>query len=155
MGKQGEGQSMMSTSRFLIVLCAVAAAGFAPAPFPKTQRAPAARDDRETMQGMWKMTEQAYSGTPSPASGQVRVKGDTWTFINNGRDGPSYTLTLNQTVSPRALEWKSGQSVFVASYRIEGRKLSVIYTSGSINELHKRPTDFNGKFGHKMVYERE
>src|SRR5262245_40314925 len=146
--------SPMSSYRLLLVLPALLLVGFAPAPFPRKERA-AARDDREALQGMWKMTEQAYSGKPTPASGQARVKGDTWTFVNSGRDGPSYTLTLDQTVSPRALEWKSGGSVWVASYKLEGRKLTIIYTSGSLRELQKRPTDFNGTFGNKMVYERE
>lgn len=138
------------------VLCA---AGFAPAPFPKKERQ-GARDDLQAMQGMWKMTEQAYSGNPTTARGKARVKGTVWTFVNpngvNGgdRDGPSYTLTLETKVSPPALEWKSGSSVWVASYRLEGHKLTIIYTSGSLKEMHKRPTDFNGRVGHKMVFER-
>ena len=48
-----------------------------------------------------------------------------------------------------------GRAAYVGSYRIEGRKLTVVYTSGSIKDLHDRPTDFNGKFGHLIVYERE
>jgi uncharacterized protein (TIGR03067 family) len=145
----------MSSCRLLLVLPALLLVGFAPAPFPKKERAQS-RDDREAMQGMWKLTAKDLSGKSTTATGKARVKGDNWTFINaGGSDGPSYTLTLNQTVSPRALEWKSGLSSWVGSYRIQGRTLTIIYSSGSIKELHKRPTDFNSTTVNRFVYEFE
>jgi len=134
--------------------------GFAPAPLPRRERA-ANRDDLETMQGLWKMTGQWSSGTPIPHDYEVRVRGKRWTFINVGQgrksEGSGYHLFLDQTASPRALMWsfdEAGTSGFIASYRLQGRTLTIVYTSGTLkNDLARRPTDFDGRSSQKMAFE--
>src|SRR5262245_51829785 len=146
--------------RLLCLPAVVAVLGFAPAPFPKKERE-VKRDDLEALQGIWRMTYQESRGRATSHDFKVRVKGDRWTFINVNQGGESegsgYFLTLNQAVSPRALEWahdKGGTNGWVASYRLEGKKLTVIYDSGTLkNDLARRPTDFHGRAPYKMVFE--
>src|SRR5687767_2868555 len=132
----------MSQSRLVCLIAVALALGFAPAPFPKRDRA-AARDDLETMQGVWRMTAQESGGRATPHEFKARIAGGRWTFINTGggreSDGPSYHFTLDQKVAPRALEWKSSANAtsgWLGSYRIEGRKLTIIYNSGTLKEIH-------------------
>jgi hypothetical protein len=45
-------------------------------------------------------------------------------------------------------------SGWVASYRIEGKRLTVIDDSVTLeNDLHRRPTNFDGKAPFKMIFE--
>lgn len=132
--------------------------GFAPAPFPKREKP--TRDDLETFQGIWRMTHQESSGNATPHNFKARVRGNRWTFIylnqNVESNGPAYFFSLDQKVSPRALEWKGSQEAtggWVGSYRIEGRKLTIVYDSGTLKDLSRRPTDFVGRVPHKMVFE--
>jgi uncharacterized protein (TIGR03067 family) len=149
--------------RFCRLFCVAAVAavlGFAPAPLPKKERL-VKRDDMEVLQGVWKMTYQDSGGTPTDHNYRVLVKGNHWAFITGNQpirgDEFSYWLTLDQTVTPRALEWaydRNRTGGWVASYRIEGKKLTVIYVSGTLkNDLHRRPTNFSGPAPFKMVFE--
>jgi len=152
---------IMRFFRLLCVTAVVAVLGFAPAPLPKRERT-VNRDDMEVLQGVWRMTYQESGGTPTGHDYHVLIKGDHWAFISgvntpiNGNEH-SYYLHLDQTVSPRAMEWandKEGSSGWVASYKIEGKKLTVIYQSGTLKQnLNQRPTDFVGKAPFKMEFE--
>jgi uncharacterized protein (TIGR03067 family) len=148
----------MKLSRLLCAAALLAAFGFAPAPFPKKVKP--TKDDLETFQGVWRMTRQESRGNPHPHEFKARIRGNRWTFVMlNGTsesDGPAYFFALDQKVSPRALEWKSTQDAttgWVGSYRIEGRKLTIVYDSGTLREVARRPTDFVGQAPHKMVFE--
>ena len=150
----------MKWHRLSALLIVTALVGFAPAPFPRPQRV-AKVDDMERLQGIWAMTHQESGGTVTSHNYKVRIKGNDWTFIqlnnNQENDSAHYFLRLDQTVSPRAMEWgndKDGTSGWIASYRIEGKRLTVIYDSGTLkNNLHTRPKDFEGTPPHKMVFE--
>lgn len=149
----------MSTCRMLILLLAVAAAGFAPAPFPKKERAQN-RDDLEAMQGMWRMTAYQSGGSSISHNYKVRIKGNRWTFIlldgNRESESAKYVYNLETRVTPRAFEWKSSPEAvtgWVGSYRLERRKLTIIFQSGTLKQVGTRPTDFAGKPSWKMVLE--
>src|SRR4051794_28694319 len=137
----------MKPFRLLCLAALLAIVGFAPAPLPRKGRA-VKRDDLAVLQGVWKMTYQDAGGTPTDHNFEVVVKGDRWDFVQPGRrgGGGGYYLTLDQTVSPRALEWAFDQnrtSGWVGSFRIQGKTLTVVYTSGTLKkDLGKRPTDF-------------
>jgi uncharacterized protein (TIGR03067 family) len=148
----------MNLSRLLCATALLAAFGFAPAPFPKKDKL--IRDDLETLQGVWRMTQQESAGNASPHNYKARVRGNRWTFImlnqNKESDGPAYFFAIDQRAAPRALEWKSTQeatSGWVGSYRIEGRKLTIVYDMGTLKDMTRRPTDFVGRAPHKMVFE--
>jgi uncharacterized protein (TIGR03067 family) len=149
--------------RYVLLTAALAALclAFAPAPFPKKDRY-VQRDDLETMQGLWRMTSYDSNGRPIGHSYKVRIKGNNWTFISiNGAqesDTATYTYNLDYKVSPRAFEWTYGpnsNSGWVGSYRLEngGKKLTVIFGSGTLKTLQNRPTDFNGTPTYKMTLE--
>jgi len=150
----------MRLCRLLCFVTAVAVLGFAPAPLPRKERT-GKRDDMEVLQGVWRMTYQESGGSPSGHDFKARIRGDRWTFIHiaqgNESESIGYHLTLDQTVSPRAMEWaydKNRTSGWVASYRIEGKKLTVVYTSGTLkNDRDRRPTSFTGQVPHKMIFE--
>lgn len=151
----------MRLSVLLAALALTVLTGFAPAPFPKKERH-VQRDDLETMQGMWRMTSYDANGRPIGHSYKVRIKGNNWTFISiNGAqesESATYTYNLEYKVSPRAFEWTYGAnstSGWVGSYRLEasGKKLTIIFGSGTLKTLQNRPTDFNGTPTYKMTLE--
>lgn len=148
----------MTLHRLLCVTALLAVLGFAPAPFPKKGKP--TTDDMVTFQGVWRMTLQESSGTGTAPNHKARIRGDRWTFIstsgNQESDGPAYHFAIDQKLSPRALEWKSTKEAttgWVGSYRIEGRKLTIVYDRGTLRESNSRPTDFVGRAPHKMVFE--
>jgi uncharacterized protein (TIGR03067 family) len=159
----GSNLSGDPTVRVYVLLAAVAliaVTGFAPAPFPRKERA-ASRDDLETMQGLWRMTSYHSGGTPIAHTYKVRIKGNTWTFILTSgpeREAGSYTYNLDYKVSPRAFEWRylsGGESGWVGSYRLEaqGKKLTIIFGSGTLKQVQNRPVDFDGRPSWKMTLE--
>jgi uncharacterized protein (TIGR03067 family) len=150
----------MKLCRLLGVIAILAIVGFAPAPFPRKDRT-TKKDDFATLQGMWRMTYQESGGTPSQHNYKVRVKGNRWSFISlgdRGEESPAagYYLALDQNASPPAMEWgndEKGTSGWIASYRLRGRELTVIYDSGTLKDRTRRPTNFEGRVPHKMIFE--
>lgn len=145
--------------RILLVLALAAAVGFAPAPFPKKERR-SSRDDLEAMQGLWRMTAYESGGSPVGHNYKVRIRNNRWTFIsldgNQERETASYIYTLEYRVSPRAFEWRStreSNSGWVGSYRLDGRKLTIVFGTGTLKQVGTRPVDFNGKPSYRMVLE--
>jgi uncharacterized protein (TIGR03067 family) len=145
--------------RLVVLLAVLTALGFAPAPFPRRETRQH-RDDLEAMQGMWRMTRYDSSGRPIGHNYKVRIKGNRWTFIHlaNGKENEtaSYVYNLDYKVAPRAFEWKSTEkstSGWVGSYRLEGRKLTIIFGSGTLSTVQTRPTDFNGTPTYRMELE--
>jgi uncharacterized protein (TIGR03067 family) len=150
------------------VLPAVAAAllmlGFAPAPLPKKPRTPP-RDDLEMMQGVWRMTSYTMGGGRMDTDFKVRIRGKRWTFVHSKEgmtetDSTTWQLALNRDVQPRAFEWMLGEgktrSGWVGSYLLEdgGRKLTVVFASGTLDNVQTRPTDFRSTSGNRMTFER-
>lgn len=144
--------------RLLCVVTVLAVVGFAPAPLPRKDRA-GERASLESLQGTWRMTLNEGNGQPISHSFVAQVKGEQWTFVGTGDQMGSnypYYLTLNRSVSPRALEWaydKDRQAGFVGSYRVQGKTLTVVYTPGTLKDLDKRPTNFDGPVPFRMVFE--
>jgi uncharacterized protein (TIGR03067 family) len=154
---------MLRLCRVVAFLAVVALAGgstfAAPAPLPRTHRH-AKPDDLPRLQGIWRMTSQHDAGGGAvPHHYEVRVRGDLWTFINVAQktEGPTYFLTLDGGASPPALEWahnKNRTAGWVASYRLEGDSLTIIYDRGLLKDggVQRRPTDFAGSAAHKMTF---
>jgi len=147
------------------VLAVTVLAGFAPAPLPRRERA-AARDDLEVMQGLWRMTSYDSNGRPMGNHAyKVRIKGNHWTFISTSdvqeRETASYEFNLEYKVEPRAFEWRYGGRVkggtggWVGSYRLEdrGKRLTIVFNSGTLETVQARPVDFSGAQGYRITME--
>jgi uncharacterized protein (TIGR03067 family) len=155
----------MRLCRVVAILAVVALAGgsafAAPAPLTRTHRH-AKPDDLQRLQGIWRMTSQRAGGRDHPHNFEVRVRDDVWTFINvNGArksDGSTYFLTLDRGVTPPALEWANNKNRtsggWVASYRLEGDSLTVVYGPGQLKDggVQRRPTNFADPAAYKMTF---
>src|SRR5262245_23198026 len=106
----------------LLCLTALLAAGFAPAPLPRTERRPCP-GDLDELQGTWRVTDSSEAHAAHSYSG-ARVVGKRWRFVPvKGGKEYVYRLTLDRTVVPPALEWGDllqDDFNFVGSYRLAG-----------------------------------
>jgi uncharacterized protein (TIGR03067 family) len=133
--------------RVLLLVVSVALLGFAPAPFPKTERLQ--RDDPTDVRGLWEFTECESGGSHYPSTitnfnGQITK--DRFSFVgkNGGRNGSVYEMRLDPAASPPAFTWgQNNQISYVGSYRLRKGELTLIFNGGS--SVTQRPTDFNGK----------
>jgi len=152
-----------------------AAAGFSPAPFPKSNRKPAT-DDLVLMQGTYKVLDY---GRPNMNRGgfglqrqqmKVRISGNQFAFLyHNGAEyvaSTTYEMKLTPKAAPKLLDmtYSAGDYTVVMKgiYKIEGNKVTLAYVStytGRIRQLQEpeRPTSFDNlpPAGLLMVLERE
>ena len=128
--------------RLLLVL-AILAGGFAPAPFPRSPRSAKEVPDLKRMQGAWIIVERRSGGRLiANEKAEVTLRGNRWNFIFNGEVRSEWDVKLDPTASPRALDYVSTRNSvnLLAIYRFEGDKLTVCYT-----QSRKRPTDFRAE----------
>ena len=134
----------------------VALLGFAPAPFPRTQR-PAA-DPADGLAGTWEFVlwendgerdrgrEQAY---------QIEVAKDRFDMLakNERVTDLTFIMRLNPKARPPSFTWSRANRVrYVGSYRLEKDRLQMILTQGS--RLADRPTDFGGQAEIRLILRR-
>jgi uncharacterized protein (TIGR03067 family) len=106
--------------------------------------AAAAKDDRERLQGTWKVVAGESRGKPAPedAIKDLRwvIKGDKIT--GRGEDGKSFELTfqLDATKKPRAIDFNNAarKETVLGIYTLEGKQWKLCV--GAPGE--KRPTGF-------------
>jgi uncharacterized protein (TIGR03067 family) len=117
----------------LVIASAVLAFGFAPAPFPRTERRPDPRAaDLARMQGTWKMVRRVMGGQDGPV-GKVHVviAGSRFTYKESNMN---YHITLDARAWPRVMrtEWpdKNGKEKDVAVYAIDGDTLRLCWPLG-------------------------
>ena len=124
----------------LLLLLAALAAGFAPAPFPRPERR---RTDLEKMQGTWVLDSMLLDGRTSRRGGtRVTIEGDRLKYVNDGKVGVEYVLTLSPSQRPR--EYVSRQVgtavIFQGLYSVQGHTLKFAYNGSG----ESRPTAFEG-----------
>lgn len=138
--------------RLVVLLVAVSALGFAPAPFPKKERP--VRDDTVAILGNWEFVIWEMNGREQAVSQWLEITRGKVDFvsINGGRRYP-YELIMHPGIAPRGFEWKTKSSEhFVGSYLLEAERLTLIFKSSS--DLSARPTDFTGKPEYRFVLRR-
>src|SRR5262245_14056762 len=97
--------------RVLLVLLSVLPFGFAPAPFPKSERP--RRDDQTDVVGTWQFVECASYGTSydyTSSNYLAVVTRESFTYVrkNGGVSETVYHVQLDPTASPPSFTWSLG-----------------------------------------------
>jgi uncharacterized protein (TIGR03067 family) len=139
--------------RVLLPVLAVSVLGFAPAPFPRAERA---RQDSQDVTGTWEFVRSESRGQVDPPSSVeylLEMTKDRCVFAIKGGTRTPYEMRLNSTVSPPSFTWgQNGGVGYVGSYRLQKDELVMIFTIGG--QLADRPTDFAGVAPYKYVLRR-
>ena len=140
--------------RALIVLASVALLGFAPAPFPKTERQHQEPDD---VAGTWQYVRSETNGRHDEqdvVNYRMEITRESFVFVQiktNVRT--SYAMRLDPSASPPSFTWSHGNQVmYVGSYRLQKDQLTMIFKGG--NNVAQRPTDFGGTPSWRYVLRR-
>jgi uncharacterized protein (TIGR03067 family) len=132
--------------RVLLTVVSVALLGFAPAPFPKTERL---RHDPNDVSGTWEYVRCENGGSVDPlanADYRLEMTKEQFTFVYKGNSRTAYVMRLYPGASPPAFTWSQNNRVmYVGSYRMQNGQLTMIFNSG--NSVEQRPTDFQGRAG--------
>src|SRR4051812_8751707 len=127
--------------RLTLALVAVGAAtAFAPAPLPKSARAGPTELSLRWCQGTWEVLDnEAIEGGRRRRSGwgitHVRISGDRWTLMNDGREVASYTIAVNGKPSPAHIDWypldqPSERTLWTGLIKRESGKVLILYSEG-------------------------
>jgi uncharacterized protein (TIGR03067 family) len=138
--------------RPLILLAVAAVVGFAPAPFPRTERR--GSDQNPSLVGKWDFTLWERGGSKSEASQYLEFTADKVHFVSKSGPGKvTYDMTTRPDLRPLAFQWKSSPTHgWVGSYRVEGDKLTLIFTTSTA--IDERPKDFGGKYEYRFELRR-
>jgi uncharacterized protein (TIGR03067 family) len=115
---------------------AIFALGFAPAPLKKP-------DDSKTLQGNWVITKAQYGKRNDPPTVGLKavIKGNSLTFLRNGRPSATWTMTLDPRKKPKVLDLKRGKRAFSCIYEVRGNTWKFSYFLSA--KPGERPTRFD------------
>ena len=132
--------------RVVLGVLSVILLGFAPAPFPKTERL---RADPLDVTGTWEYVRCENGGTVDPTAHvhyKLEIAKDHFTFVYQGNSRTRYDMHLYPKASPPAFTWSQNNRVmYVGSYRFANGQLTMMFNSGAT--VDQRPTDFQGRAG--------
>jgi hypothetical protein len=130
----------MRACLLLTAALAALAAGFAPAPFPRTSR----HQETDSVYGQWDFTLWEMSGRRTTVSQYLDFEPGKVHFVSiQGGHKVTYDLVVRQDLAPRGFQWKvGGNGGWIGSYRLEKDVLTLIFKSGA--QIEQRPTDFAG-----------
>lgn len=142
-------------TRHVLILGALIAVGFAPAPLPRAK--PVTKSDQQLLEGTWEMTSRSNGGAAIGVDGapRLRVVGERMTWLYP--DHPSeWEARFDQTRKPKTLDMK-GLTGFatdrssVAIYSLDGDTFTICYRQDG-----QRPSDLTGQERGvwRMVYRR-
>src|SRR5262245_5410044 len=92
-----------------------------------------AQDEAQKLQGTWAAYNAEAEGVPVPrehiARSGLRVQGDKWTMLLDGRPVGDGTFTVNPGADPKTLDviGPRKQVMLKAIYKLEGNTLTVCY----------------------------
>jgi uncharacterized protein (TIGR03067 family) len=139
-------------ARVLLTILGLSLVGFAPAPFPRAERA---RQDPLDVRGTWEFVRSESGGRvdpPSPVEYLLEMTKDSCVFAVKGGQ-TAFQMRLDPTASPPSFAWgQNGGVSYVGSYRLHKDELVMIFTIGG--RLVDRPTDFAGAPPYKYVLRR-
>jgi uncharacterized protein (TIGR03067 family) len=141
--------------RILLIAMGVALIGFAPAPFPKTERQ---REDLTDVTGTWEFVRWEYNGSRvenNEVAYFIEMTREKCCVVakDNSDKREDFVMRLAPGASPPAFTWSVNNKVmFVGSYRLQKDQMTMILTSGS--NLEKRPTDFAGMPQYRFIIKR-
>jgi uncharacterized protein (TIGR03067 family) len=141
--------------RVLLIIVSCALLGFAPAPFPKTERRRA--EDLTDVGGTWAILRWERRGSrEEDAEKRYRVRFTKEQFELIRQDGGSddtYAMRLEPSYAPMAFRWSRKDSIsFVGSYRLRKDEMTLIFNRG--DRLEARPTDFLGEAEFRFILRR-
>jgi len=143
----------MRTAVLLTVAAAALAAGFAPAPFPKSGRK-SEDNSPAALTGKWEFVVWERNAAKSEASQYLDITPEKVDFVPL-RDGGkvTYKFIFRPELTPRGFQWKPdwGDGWF-GSYRVQGDTLTLIFKTGGA--FADRPTDFDGRPEYRFVLKR-
>src|SRR5262245_21498126 len=131
--------------RRLVVCLALAALGFAPAPFPRPDRSKVDPDraDLARMQGTWRVKYQTDGERVIDRTGWLVVEsGSRMRYFSPGGDARAdYRMTLNSRSKPKAMDLVGGdKKLWRGTYLFRGGEL-ITCLPLSPEEYSKRPPD--------------
>jgi uncharacterized protein (TIGR03067 family) len=131
--------------QLLFAVLAAAVVGFAPAPFPKTERQ--CVENQSDLGGTWRIVLWEMNGTRESEiakESQVEVARGQFALVGlNSTHREEYDLQIDPTSSPPFFTFsRHGTILNVGSYRLQKDRLRMILNRGDQKE--KRPTDFAG-----------
>src|SRR5260370_24483637 len=140
----------------LLILASAVVLGFAPAPFPKTERHRG--DDPTDVNGTWEFELYAMSGTAQEGlkkQHRIEMTKEQFVFVDNSNSASrtTYAMRLDPAASPPSFTWSMNNTVmFVGSYRLQKDKIAMIFRYN--NNVNQRPTDFASKPEYHYVLRR-
>jgi uncharacterized protein (TIGR03067 family) len=139
--------------RVLLTVLSLSLLGFAPAPFPKAERA---RQDSLDVNGTWEFVHCETSGRVDPFGPLeylLEMTRDCCVFAVKGGGRDRYEMRLDPTATPPSFTWgQNGGGAYVGSYRLHKDEMTMIFNVGS--RVQDRPTDFAGVAAYKYVLRR-
>jgi uncharacterized protein (TIGR03067 family) len=129
---------MLQQRRWCLCVVAVLAAGWAPVPKGKS-KAELAKEELKKLQGEWEEVQVSYDGGPWQKGRSTHVyKGDRLSCVYDGRVATRWTVALDPSREPKAMDKKDGKGVHLrCSYKLHGDELTV--ASGDIAGIKGYP----------------
>src|SRR5262249_25938841 len=130
--------------RVLLIVVSCILLGFAPAPFPTSERA---RQDPLDVGGTWQYVRSEMQGRHDErdvANYRMEITPESFVFVQIKTNVRTpYVMRLDPSASPPSFTWSQGNQVmYVGSYRLQKDQLTMIFSNG--NDVSRRPTDFGG-----------
>jgi uncharacterized protein (TIGR03067 family) len=131
--------------RKLLVVAALAALAFAPAPFPRTARQPEP-DDLKKLQGVW--VQESLNGRPVAGESAFRIQGERAIWE---APGDVWVMKLDRTRTPTHVTFTHAfgrPTTYLGVYRLEGDTFT--YNVRANVPEAQRPLDFDTR--HPLAY---
>jgi uncharacterized protein (TIGR03067 family) len=148
-------------ARLLLFLGLILIVGFAPAPLPRRDRT--GNDRRPTlerMQGWWQIVSEREYGRPGrdarSSNLRLRVKGDSLQYFLGESGADAWTITVDDSTIPPALDKmplgspKGTKPSLMGRVEVKGEVLKIGWVSQS-----ERPKDLSGERGVAITFRRE
>jgi uncharacterized protein (TIGR03067 family) len=131
--------------RIVLFFPVVLLLGFAPAPFPRSDRDRSPRTDLSRMQGTWEVIERRHENQLlEDEQLRVIIEGKRWSFRFRGRLGSRWDIEVNPDTAPRSLnlyEVERRRYLLRGVYQFDGDTLTICHGSDGVAA---RPARFEG-----------
>ena len=132
----------------LLLFSTVLLVGFAPAPFPRSEKPESRKDQMKKLQGEWVRTRTVIAGRVFPVTAVTMIiDGDRMTDTLAGTRQNTWTIRLDAGKTPKVFDIEMTTegvkgTTFVGIYRLEGDTLTLCSRWSKAEK--DRPKDFDG-----------